>query len=145
MGVRGPCENHMATLVACLLLCHKTRAIISSWLRLLSELWFPDLSFGGAAGNLLALSGCGHGPELTHQEMTTSMPKNDAIVVEGVVAESLPNAMFRVELEDGHVVMAHLSGKVRMNYVRIVPGDRVRIELSPYDLSKGRIIWRNRS
>ncbi|HEX9067360.1 MAG TPA: translation initiation factor IF-1 [Ktedonobacterales bacterium] len=73
------------------------------------------------------------------------MPKNDAIVVEGVVAESLPNAMFRVELEDGHVVMAHLSGKVRMNYVRIVPGDRVRIELSPYDLSKGRIIWRNRS
>jgi translation initiation factor IF-1 len=73
------------------------------------------------------------------------MPKNDAIVVEGVVTESLPNAMFRVELEDGHVVMAHLSGKVRMNYVRIVPGDRVRIELSPYDLSKGRIIWRNRS
>lgn len=74
------------------------------------------------------------------------MPKRDAIEVEGTVVESLPNAMFRVLLADGeHTVMAHLSGKVRMNFVRIVPGDKVRVELTPYDLTKGRITWRNRS
>jgi len=61
------------------------------------------------------------------------------------VTESLPNAMFRVTLDGGQSVLAHLSGKVRLNFVRIVPGDRVRIELSPYDLSKGRIVWRNRT
>ena len=65
------------------------------------------------------------------------MPKRDAIVVEGVVAEALPNAMFRVTLDGGRMVLAHLSGKVRLNFVRVVPGDRVQVELSPYDLSKG--------
>lgn len=73
------------------------------------------------------------------------MPKRDAIEVEGTVTEALPNAMFRVALEDDHIVLAHLSGKVRLNFVRIVPGDRVRVELSPYDLSQGRIVWRNRN
>ena len=72
------------------------------------------------------------------------MPKRDAIEVEGTVTESLPNAMFRVSLEGNRMVLAHLSGKVRLNFVRIVPGDRVRIELSPYDLTKGRITWRVR-
>ena len=75
------------------------------------------------------------------------MAKRDAIEVEGTVTESLPNAVFRVEIDapDGkHLVLAHLSGKVKMNFVRIVPGDRVRVELSPYDLTKGRITWRNR-
>lgn len=73
------------------------------------------------------------------------MPKRDAIEVEGTVVEALPNAMFRVALEGDRMVLAHLSGKVRLNFVRIVPGDRVRIELSPYDLTKGRITWRNRT
>ena len=73
------------------------------------------------------------------------MPKRDAIEVEGVVTEALPNAMFRVALDGDRFVMAHLSGKVRLNFVRIVPGDRVRVELSPYDLTQGRITWRNRN
>jgi len=72
------------------------------------------------------------------------MPKRDAIEVEGTVTEALPNAMFRVSIEGGRSVLATLSGKVRMNFVRVVPGDRVRMELSPYDLSRGRIVWRER-
>ena len=68
----------------------------------------------------------------------------DVIEVQGSVVESLPNAMFKVELENGHQVLAHISGKLRMNYIRILPGDKVTIELSPYDLSKGRIIWRDK-
>lgn len=68
--------------------------------------------------------------------------KEDAIELEGVVVEPLPNAMFRVELENGHVVLAHISGKMRMHYIRILPGDRVTVELSPYDLSRGRITYR---
>ena len=68
--------------------------------------------------------------------------KEDAIELEGVVIEPLPNAMFRVELENGHVVLAHISGKMRMHYIRILPGDRVTVELSPYDLSRGRITYR---
>jgi len=72
------------------------------------------------------------------------MSKADAIEVEGVVLEKLPNAMFRVELENKHVVLAHISGKLRMNYIRILPGDKVSLELSPYDLDKGRIVWRNK-
>ena len=68
----------------------------------------------------------------------------DVIEVEGTVLEKLPNAMFRVELENKHVVLAHISGKLRMNFIRILPGDKVTIELSPYDLSKGRIIWRDK-
>ncbi len=72
------------------------------------------------------------------------MSKADVIEIEGKVLEKLPNAMFRVELENGHVVLAHISGKLRMNYIRILPGDKVTMELSPYDLSKGRIIWRDK-
>ena len=70
------------------------------------------------------------------------MPKKEAIEVEGVVQEALPNAMFRVELPNGHSVLAHISGKIRVHYIRILPGDRVLIELSPYDLSRGRITYR---
>ena len=72
------------------------------------------------------------------------MSKADVIEVEGTVLEKLPNAMFKVELENKHVVLAHISGKLRMNFIRILPGDKVTIELSPYDLSKGRIIWRDK-
>ena len=70
------------------------------------------------------------------------MAKNDVIEVEGTVLEKLPNAMFSVELENGHQILAHISGKLRMNFIRIIPGDKVKIEISPYDLSKGRITWR---
>ena len=82
---------------------------------------------GGAAGGRLRAQG---------------MPKEDAIEVEGTVVEPLPNAMFRVELESGHRVLAHVSGKMRMNFIRILPGDRVKVELSPYDLTRGRITYR---
>jgi translation initiation factor IF-1 len=71
------------------------------------------------------------------------MPKKDAIKVEGKVLETLPNAMFRVELQNGHVIMAHVSGKMRMHFIRILAGDKVTVEMSPYDLSKGRIIMRH--
>ncbi len=70
------------------------------------------------------------------------MPKEDAIEVQGKVIEALPNAMFRVELEGRHVILAHLSGKLRIHYIKIVPGDRVLVELSPYDLTRGRITYR---
>ncbi len=70
------------------------------------------------------------------------MPKKDTIEVEGTVAESLPNAMFWVELANGHKVLTHISGKIRMNFIRILPGDRVLVELSPYDLTRGRITYR---
>ena len=72
------------------------------------------------------------------------MSKSDVIEITGKVLEKLPNAMFQVELENGHQVLAHISGKLRMNYIRILPGDKVTIELSPYELSKGRIIWRDK-
>ncbi len=72
------------------------------------------------------------------------MPKEDAIEVEGTVRESLPNTMFRIELQNGHRILAHLSGKMRKHYIRIVPGDRVKVALSPYDLKRGRIIYRER-
>ncbi len=72
------------------------------------------------------------------------MSKEEAIEVEGVVAEALPNAMFRVELENGHKVLAHVSGKMRMHFIRILPGDAVKVELSPYDLTRGRITFRVR-
>ena len=70
------------------------------------------------------------------------MPKKEVIEVEGRVVEPLPNAMFRVELSNGHKVLAHISGKIRLHYIKILPGDRVLIELSPYDLSRGRIVYR---
>ena len=72
------------------------------------------------------------------------MAKQDMIEVEGTVVEVLPNTNFIVELENGHIVLAHISGKLRMNFIRILPGDKVTLELSPYDLSKGRIIWRDK-
>ena len=72
------------------------------------------------------------------------MAKEEPIEVEGVVTETLPNAMFRVKLENGHIVLAHISGKMRMHYIRILPGDKVTVELSPYDLSRGRIIYRSK-
>lgn len=72
------------------------------------------------------------------------MSKTDVVEIEGTVVEKLPNAMFRVKLENEHEVLAHISGKLRMNFIRILPGDKVTLELSPYDLTKGRIIWRDK-
>ena len=77
-----------------------------------------------------------------HQEVHLPKPKEDAIVMEGTVVEPLPNAMFRVELENGHKVLAHISGKMRMHFIKILPGDKVTVELSPYDLTRGRIVYR---
>ena len=73
-----------------------------------------------------------------------SVAKEDSIRIQATVKEALPNAMFKVELENGHVVLAHVSGKMRMNYIRIMPGDKVTVELSPYDLERGRIVWLDR-
>jgi translation initiation factor IF-1 len=73
------------------------------------------------------------------------LAKEDVIEVEGTITEALPNTQFRVELENGHNVLAHISGKMRMNYIRILPGDRVKVELSPYDLSRGRVTYRFRN
>ncbi|HBM75544.1 MAG TPA: translation initiation factor IF-1 [Clostridiaceae bacterium] len=70
------------------------------------------------------------------------MSKDDVVELQGTVVEALPNAMFQVELENGHKILAHISGKLRMNFIRILPGDKVTIELSPYDLTRGRITWR---
>ncbi|MGO1580354.1 MAG: translation initiation factor IF-1 [Peptoniphilaceae bacterium] len=72
------------------------------------------------------------------------MAKEDVIEVEGTVVDALPNTNFKVELENGHIILAHISGKLRMNYIRILPGDKVTVELSPYDLSRGRITWRKK-
>lgn len=72
------------------------------------------------------------------------MSKTDVIEIEGIVVEKLPNAMFQVKLENGHIVLAHISGKLRMNFIKILPGDKVTLEMSPYDLSKGRIVWRDK-
>ena len=72
------------------------------------------------------------------------MSKQDMLELEGVVVEALPNAIFQVELENGHKVLAHISGKLRMKYIRILPGDKVTVEVSPYDLTKGRITWRSK-
>ena len=72
------------------------------------------------------------------------MAKEELIEVEGVIKQALPNAMFRVELENGHIVLAHISGKIRKHFIRILPGDTVKLELSPYDLSRGRITYRNK-
>ena len=69
------------------------------------------------------------------------MAKEDVIEVEGIVVEALPNTNFKVELENGHQILAHISGKLRMNYIKILPGDKVKVELSPYDLNRGRITW----
>lgn len=73
------------------------------------------------------------------------MAKEDVIEVEGIVTEALPNTLFKVQLKNGHEILGHISGKLRMNYIKILPGDKVKIELSPYDLSKGRITWRGKA
>ena len=72
------------------------------------------------------------------------MSKQDVIEVEGIVKEALPNATFTVEIPGGHIILAHISGKLRMNFIRILPGDKVTVEMSPYDLTKGRITWRSK-
>ena len=72
------------------------------------------------------------------------MSKQDVIEVEGIVREALPNAQFKVELQNGHMILADISGKLRMNFIRILPGDKVTVEMSPYDLSRGRITWRSK-
>jgi translation initiation factor IF-1 len=72
------------------------------------------------------------------------MSNNDKIEVEGIILEALPNAMFKVELENGHKILAHISGKMRMNFIKILPGDKVKMELSPYDLTRGRITYREK-
>ena len=72
------------------------------------------------------------------------MAKEDVLELEGTVVENLPNAMFKVELENGHQILAHISGKLRMNFIKILPGDRVKLEMSPYDLTRGRITWRSK-
>jgi len=93
-------------------------------------------SSGGGFGSSSSGSAC---PDEEHRER---LPKKDAIEVEGTVTEPLPNAMFRVQLDNAHNVLAHISGKMRMHYIRILPGDRVLVELSPYDLTRGRIVYR---
>lgn len=77
-----------------------------------------------------------------YQRRKPGVAKDDVIEIEGTVAETLPNAMFKVELENGHEILAHVSGKIRMNYIRILPGDKVTVEMSPYDLTRGRITYR---
>jgi translation initiation factor IF-1 len=93
---------------------------------------------GGAARS----RGPRSGSRSTHPEVHLPKPKEDAIVMEGEVVEPLPNAMFKVRLENGHEVLAHSSGKMRMNRIRILPGDRVQVEITPYDLTRGRITYR---
>jgi len=95
---------------------------------------------GGRTGTP-ACGSCGRGRS-TIEEIHLPKPKEDAIVLEGTVVEPLPNAMFRVELENGHKVLAHSSGKMRMHRIRILPGDRVQVEITPYDLARGRITYR---
>jgi translation initiation factor IF-1 len=81
-------------------------------------------------------------PGRDHGECTRSMPKEEAIVLDGTVIETLANTKFRIQIESGHIVLAHISGKMRKHYIRIIPGDRVTVELSPYDLTRGRITYR---
>ena len=83
------------------------------------------------------------GAQPTDKEVVC-LSKDDVIEIEGVVLESLPNAMFQVELQNGHKILAHISGKLRMNFIRILPGDKVTVEMSPYDLTRGRITWRSK-
>ena len=90
----------------------------------------------------MVVAPCGAPSPTIREEFVLPKPKEDAIVLEGTILESLPNAMFRVELDNGHKVLAHISGRMRMNYIRILPGDKVQVELTPYDLTRGRITYR---
>jgi len=96
----------------------------------------------GSPASLNAAGGWAREAARQQEVAAIAKPKDDTILVEGTVVEPLPNAMFRVELENGHKVLAHISGKMRMHYIRILPGDRVQVELTPYDLSRGRITYR---
>ena len=87
------------------------------------------------------LHNCG---SLSNSKEVISLAKDDVMELEGTVVETLPNAMFKVELENGHQILAHISGKLRMNFIKILPGDKVTIEMSPYDLTRGRITWRSK-
>ena len=99
--------------------------------------------FAGYCRNIGRRSSCNSVREPLPREYKTFMAKKDgAIEIEGTITEALPNAMFRVELENGHKVLAHISGKMRMHYIRILPDDKVVVELSPYDLTRGRIVYR---
>ena len=100
------------------------------------------LYFLSAPGRGLFRLACGWVSVSVDEEHRERLPKKDAIEVEGTVTEPLPNAMFRVQLDNAHNVLAHISGKMRMHYIRILPGDRVLVELSPYDLTRGRIVYR---
>jgi translation initiation factor IF-1 len=103
------------------------------------------MSGGPVGGPSIALSGAFVLQFAPAREVTQrSMPKEDAIQMEGEVMETLPNTTFRVKLKNGHVVTAHISGKMRKNYIRILTGDQVTVEMTPYDLSKGRIVYRGR-
>jgi translation initiation factor IF-1 len=104
----------------------------------------PVKCIAGSAGSRLAETPDHHQQQAQRTKRSAEdMPKKDgAIEIEGTVVESLPNAFFRVELDNGHKVLAHISGKMRMHYIRILPDDRVVVELSPYDLSRGRIVYR---
>ena len=114
----------------------RSSSACSAWT---NRLTWPYTSFLLSRGTFCAPSG-----RVPTQRISWSVAKDDAIEVEGTVVEPLPNAMFRVELENGHKVLAHISGKMRMHYIRILPGDRVRVELSPYDLTRGRVVYRYR-
>jgi translation initiation factor IF-1 len=100
------------------------------------------LGLDGAGACLRSAASAGRGLTVQFEELPLPKPSKDAIVLEGTILESLPNAMFRVELENGHKVLAHISGKMRMHYIRILPGDKVQVELTPYDLTRGRITYR---
>ena len=103
----------------------------------------------GAVSRLkIAWDGNGRNKNIIKKSQRTgkenSMSKSDVVEIEGTVVEKLPNAMFQVELENGHRVLAHISGKLRMNFIRILPGDKVTVQMSPYDLTRGRITWRSK-
>ena len=101
---------------------------------------YTEWSASGSGGRFAS---SGPGPKRDRRrKVPWSVAKKDAIEIEGTVTEPLPNAMFRVTLENGHKILAHISGKMRMHYIRILPGDRVLVELSPYDLTRGRIVYR---
>jgi translation initiation factor IF-1 len=104
----------------------------------------PEGAFlaGGTSVQSNRARGCCRVAKPKNKEKASSSGKEEGIQVEGTVIEPLPNAMFRVELDNGHRVLAHISGKMRMHYIRILPGDRVLVELSPYDLTRGRVVYR---
>lgn len=106
------------------------------------KIWGRRISELAKAQSTLIMSVCGFRPRRVIRVQIISMSKEDAIEVQATVLETLPNAMFKVELENKHQVLAHISGRMRKNFIKILPGDRVMVELSPYDLTRGRIVYR---